>query len=321
MRYWWVNQSRTHKHEQAGGYLWSPKSNRNGAYNQFYENMKAVAPGDPVFCYWWGALRAYGIARSACYEAPQPREFGNAGKSWAHDGFKVDVAFSAIDPPLRPKDHLESVRPLLPEKYSPLNRETGDGLQSVYLAELPEPLARLLLSLTKEGEDIVEAAEEQGVASTAPDVAEASRILAEVAGRTPRAQGFGLSPAARRAVEARAMDVATQFYEHNGWTVVDVSNARSYDLVCSRGGQELHVEVKGTTGQGEKVLLPRNEVTHARKHYPNVALFIVYGIKLSKGPPPVATGGEARVLSPWDIDAGKLEPLAFSYSIPGPAAP
>jgi 2-polyprenyl-6-methoxyphenol hydroxylase-like FAD-dependent oxidoreductase len=25
MRYWWVNQNQTHRHELGGGYLWSPK--------------------------------------------------------------------------------------------------------------------------------------------------------------------------------------------------------------------------------------------------------------------------------------------------------
>jgi hypothetical protein len=46
MHYWWVNQAQTHCHEIAGGYPWSPKRNANNARNQFYENMKIVAPGD-----------------------------------------------------------------------------------------------------------------------------------------------------------------------------------------------------------------------------------------------------------------------------------
>ena len=40
MQYWWVNQNRTYVFEVPGGYMWSPKANRDGAYNQFYENMK-----------------------------------------------------------------------------------------------------------------------------------------------------------------------------------------------------------------------------------------------------------------------------------------
>jgi hypothetical protein len=37
MRYWWVNQNQTFRHEITGGYLWSPKRNANGARNPFYE--------------------------------------------------------------------------------------------------------------------------------------------------------------------------------------------------------------------------------------------------------------------------------------------
>jgi len=40
MRYWWVNQNQTFRHEVEGGYLWSPKRNANGARNPFYESMR-----------------------------------------------------------------------------------------------------------------------------------------------------------------------------------------------------------------------------------------------------------------------------------------
>jgi len=32
MRYWWVNQNQTFRHEFEGGYLWSPKRNANGIF-------------------------------------------------------------------------------------------------------------------------------------------------------------------------------------------------------------------------------------------------------------------------------------------------
>jgi hypothetical protein len=40
MRYWWVNQNQTYRHEVAGGYLWSPKRMRNGDSNPFYDFMR-----------------------------------------------------------------------------------------------------------------------------------------------------------------------------------------------------------------------------------------------------------------------------------------
>ena len=44
MRYWWVNQNQTFRQELDGGYLWSPKRNKNGHRNPFYEFMREVAP-------------------------------------------------------------------------------------------------------------------------------------------------------------------------------------------------------------------------------------------------------------------------------------
>lgn len=82
MRFWWVNQKQTHRQEIGGGYLWSPKRSAR-ARNQFYENMKVVAPGDIVFCYWETAVRARGVVQSFGYDAPKPDEFGDAGRNWS----------------------------------------------------------------------------------------------------------------------------------------------------------------------------------------------------------------------------------------------
>jgi hypothetical protein len=51
MRYWWVNQNQTFRQEIDGGCLWSPKRNKNGNRNPFYEFMREVAPGDIVFSF------------------------------------------------------------------------------------------------------------------------------------------------------------------------------------------------------------------------------------------------------------------------------
>src|SRR3546814_2762084 len=82
MRYWWVNQNQTYRHEVPGGYLWSPKRNRNGGRNPFYDFMREVAPGDVVFSFSDTYIKAIGIAGSHAYESPKPREFGQAGAYW-----------------------------------------------------------------------------------------------------------------------------------------------------------------------------------------------------------------------------------------------
>ena len=114
MRYWWVNQGQTHRHELEGGYLWSPKRQKNQAKSQYYENMKAVAPGDAVFCYWDTELRAQGTLRSFGYDAPKPEEFGQAGRNWSKIGYRADVEFTRLVSPVRPRDYWQQIRALLP---------------------------------------------------------------------------------------------------------------------------------------------------------------------------------------------------------------
>ena len=146
MRFWWVNQNQTYRHEVAGGYLWSPKRKRNGQLNPFYEFMREVAPGDLVFSFADTRIRAFGIAQSYAYEAPQPIEFGEAGRNWDEIGWRVEVPFHEIQTYFRPVEWMEVLRPLLPKKYSPLLPD-GRGSQSIYLTELARPLALKLADL------------------------------------------------------------------------------------------------------------------------------------------------------------------------------
>jgi putative restriction endonuclease len=123
-----------------------PKRNANKPRNPFYESMREVAPGGIIFSLRDTRIAALGIARSYCYESPKPTEFGTAGSYWELIGWKIDVSFREPDNRIHPKSHIGELRGLLPEKYSPL-RANGDGLQSVYLAEVGRPFAAALFRL------------------------------------------------------------------------------------------------------------------------------------------------------------------------------
>jgi putative restriction endonuclease len=146
VRYWWVNQNQTYRQEIKGGYLWSPKRNANGARNPFYEFMREVTPGDLVFSFVDTRIVALGIVSSYCYESPKPAEFGGVGLNWEAIGWRVRVNFGSLQEKIRPKDHIELLRRLLPSRYSPL-QESGNGIQSIYLTELPPDLAKMLMGL------------------------------------------------------------------------------------------------------------------------------------------------------------------------------
>lgn len=146
MRYWWVNQNQTFRQEIAGSYLWSPKRNANGARNPFYEFMREVSPGDLVFSFVDARIAAIGVASSYCWERPKPAEFGSVGLNWENIGWRVNVRYFPLQNKIRPKDHMEVLRRLLPERYSPL-QPNGNGIQSIYLTELPKDFARVLVGL------------------------------------------------------------------------------------------------------------------------------------------------------------------------------
>ena len=155
MRYWWVNQKQTYRHEVPGGYLWSPKRKTNGHANAFYDFMREIAPGDVVFSYADGLIKAIGIAASYAYEAPKPLEFGQSGAYWNKIGWRVDVRFIELKSPAKPAEHMAQLEPHLPKRYAPL-QSNGQGLQSVYLTLLPDSFAEALVDvLGREARNIV----------------------------------------------------------------------------------------------------------------------------------------------------------------------
>jgi hypothetical protein len=125
--------------------MWSPKQNANGARNQFYENMREVSAGDVVFSFCDTRVKAVGVVTGSADTGPKP-DFGTAGSNWSREGWYVPVDYRILDNQVRPKEHISILRPLLPTKYSPLQQD-GDGLQSVYLAELPASFADALIGL------------------------------------------------------------------------------------------------------------------------------------------------------------------------------
>ncbi|CAB5040499.1 MAG: HNH endonuclease [Actinobacteria bacterium] len=177
MRYWWVNQNQTYRHEVPGGYLWSPVKRSDGARNYFYDTMTEVVPGDLVFSFCDTQIKAVGIATHAAEPSVKP-DFGTAGGNWSAYGWLVQVEFQELDHPVRPKSHMDLLAPLLPAKYSPL-LANGNGLQGVYLTELSGGLASAIQGLI--GHQFTLATDE--VLKLEPPVSVIERELAALQGR------------------------------------------------------------------------------------------------------------------------------------------
>lgn len=145
MRYWWVNQNQTYRHEVRGNFMWSPKTRSDGSRNRFYDNMKEVSPGDIVFSFCDTYIKAVGVVTGGAQTGPKP-DFGSVGANWSREGWFVPVDYCTLENQIRPKNHIRILRPFLPRAYGPL-QQTGNGLQAVYLAEVPELLAEALKGL------------------------------------------------------------------------------------------------------------------------------------------------------------------------------
>lgn len=147
MRYWWVSHNQTFEHEVGGGFLWSPQTNANGYANHFYETMQFASPGDVVFSFAKSRIQAIGVVKRQAVITPKP-DFDGAGANWNDTGWFLEVEFERLENTFRPRDFAAQILPLLPSRYSPLNRKTGNGLQGVYLAEISKEFADLLILLS-----------------------------------------------------------------------------------------------------------------------------------------------------------------------------
>lgn len=145
MRYWWVNHKQTFRHEIGGGYIWCPKTRKDGVRNHFYETLREVGYGDVVFSFAFGQIQAMGTAVSSCFSCPRPNEFGKVGDSWNELGWRANVNFHRFPKPLSVQSSIAHLRPFLPQRHSPI-RENGYGNQGAYLAEISLDLAAAVVN-------------------------------------------------------------------------------------------------------------------------------------------------------------------------------
>ncbi len=147
---------------------------------------------------------------------------------------------------------------------------------------------------------------------SAGEIAVIAKPLRNRAGK----QGQGLTAKERQVIELQAMALAIQYLAVMGYESRDTSATKSFDILAKRAGEELMVEVKGTTSDlCDSVLMTKNEVNLHRKHKGSTGLIIVSKIRLSRnGGEPTATGGEVEALLYWDIDEWTSEPIAFQVS-------
>ena len=124
--------------------------------------------------------------------------------------------------------------------------------------------------------------------------------------------GFEPNPVIRKAIERCAVERAKSVYP--GFEIVE--EGKPYDLLCTKDSEIIHVEVKGTRGDGSKIFLTKNEVEHAGGTGYRTDLVIVHGIRLEQANDSwSATGGELKHHANWAPDKERLTAIAYTYDL------
>lgn len=157
------------------------------------------------------------------------------------------------------------------------------------------------------------------------DLASKTRFVDAVSSVVPSSSERKLSPRqgrqanekVRKLVELAAEDQAVDHYSSHGWKIERVGAQKlGYDLRCTKGESELHVEVKGTIGKGREVTLTPNEVVHCRQ-YPSMALVVVSEIDIAVDET-IRDRGKLLVIDPWTLEDSRLTPSEYTYRIQRP---
>ena len=304
LRYWWEHEPSENvwmeitRREDIGADLKAPSAARGGVATASYDLVRRVHPGDVVVHYDSRQEAIVGVSVAASPAEPAPIYWVARG-SYARrageqprwlPGLRVALhRYQQLEPPVtlreirQHKDALLALRERIQARASgqPVffpwipYQDTLRSFQS-YLVKMPQQAISLFPQLRA----MVNRAEAQPSRFVLPSATEqAKEAVEDAAGkvaRRGRGQGFQLDQEAKVAVEATAMNMATEFYS-KAWDVEDVHGTESYDLICRRGDEVKHVEVKGTTTDGSEVILTPNEVRHAQEN-PSTALFVVSNI-------------------------------------------
>lgn len=138
MNFYIVMQGRTFEEEKAHEVICSSILNKKGETPHSWARMKEVEPGDFIFHYVKGEIVAISTAQDCYEEKPIPYKRQEIG-------YVIPTHYLPLKNPVAIKQHLTSIQPLLPIKYSAFQLN-GDGNQG-YLYPCNEMLALHFLEL------------------------------------------------------------------------------------------------------------------------------------------------------------------------------
>jgi hypothetical protein len=150
------------------------------------------------------------------------------------------------------------------------------------------------------------------VAHTRPDLIDEDQLAEEAEIEFARDHGYSTNATLRKSLEEYALSRAIARFKSKGYKLLK-RVGKPYDLLFSKEGKNIFVEVKGTQTDGSRIFLTPNEVACAYKEHPHYHLFIVHSILLSDGADPIPQAGSVLWKKEFQPDQRRLRALAYSY--------
>ena len=134
-----VFQGGHYKEEYACGYFFAPYLADSGMSIHHWGRLTELKPGDKVFHYNKGFIRAISTVTSTWFDWDRPMK--NRNEEWEQNGRRVDCDPVFLDEPIKVSDYKEDIIKYRNEKYSAFNKN-GEANQG-YLYELEPELAAI----------------------------------------------------------------------------------------------------------------------------------------------------------------------------------
>ena len=137
-----VFQGGQYDEEYACGYLWAPYHDKKGSTPHHWARMKELKPGDRVFHYSAGCIRAISTVTKPWVDSKRPSVLSQ-DETWKRKGMKVECDPIILDDPIDLSKFTNEILKCRKVKYSGFNK--NGSANEGYLFELEPELANLLL--------------------------------------------------------------------------------------------------------------------------------------------------------------------------------
>lgn len=318
-RYWLEVTDR----ESPGSDLIAPQLAGGGRETPSYTLVNHVRPGDVVL-HWWkppgaeaaiiGSSTASGYPFESTLEWQARGTYGRErGVTSVGDAWEAPITgFEEIDPPVT----LERLREREAEMRA-LRDALNDAHGTTYF-----PFAFSDKRAMRTGQGYLFKFP-VGILALFPELEQVRRAPVQPGGqqRGTRPQRRKVDPKFKKAVERHAVDWTLEYFDSSGFEAIDVGDTESFDvLALTDEGEELQIEVKGSSTEAIAVTLTDGEVKHWGHDYERV-LVVDDRIQVRSlaGSKFETSGGRHRVWREWEIDDDALQPTEFRYTLPGHA--